>query len=42
MYAMPQYNDTLLTCDSNAPYFNGAACIACNLPSYFNFKSFNC
>ena len=42
MFPMPQYNESIETCDSNAPYFNGDSCIACNLPSYFNFKTFNC
>ncbi len=42
MFTVPQYNESLETCDSNAPYFNGGACISCNLPSYFDFKTFNC
>lgn len=42
MYAMPLYNDSLSTCDQKAPFFNGAACISCDLPLYFNFKTLQC
>lgn len=42
MFAMPQYNDSLMTCDAAAPYFNGLACVSCLLPSYFNFKTLYC
>ena len=42
MKQMPQYNSSLDSCATIAPYFNGEVCIACNLPSYFNFQTSKC
>lgn len=42
MYNLPAYDPALPTCDAQAPFFNGMACTACALPSFFNFRTLAC
>ncbi len=42
MNRVPSFNANLLTCPEGAPYFNGVACITCQLPAYFDFLTLLC
>jgi hypothetical protein len=39
---VPLYNSSLLSCPEGSPYFNGAACITCQSPAYYDFEKAYC
>jgi hypothetical protein len=42
MGQVPPYDPALLTCPAGSPFFDGLACITCQLPAYFDFLSLAC
>ena len=42
MGQIPPYNSNLLTCPPTTPFYNGATCITCQQPSYFDFSTLSC
>lgn len=39
---IPLFNNLFQSCPPNQPFFTGTVCVACSLPSYFDFTLKTC